>query len=130
MRPQRLHHSLGDLLARRLGCRTTLSQDGAGNQTFAEPARKIDFTDRLTEATEDPGGGRVGKVAPNRGPAKRDENEEQRSAGTLGTPALDSEEVPKGRLVVRLTSRSARKLGVAGKGLGHHGFTVAILVTR
>lgn len=130
MRSQRLHDPPDDLIARRFGCRTALGQDGAGNQPFAEPARKINFPDRLAQSTEDPGSGRVGQLALNPAPAKCHEDEEQRSSGTLGTPALNSQEMPEGRLVVGLTSRPARKLGVAGMGLGHHGFTVAVLVIR
>jgi hypothetical protein len=126
MRPQRLHHSLGDLAACRFGCRTpALSQDRTGNHTLAEPTDEINFPYGLTQATEDPGRGRVGQLATSRARAKRDEDEKQRSSGTLGTPALDSQEMPERRLVVGMTSRATRKLGVAGKGFGHHGSKVS-----
>ena len=131
VRPQRFQDSLRDLVARRRGGRTAaLSQDGTCYPALAEPAGKINFPDSLTETTEDAGSGRVGKPAGDVAPAKGHEDEEQRSSGTLGTPSLNREEMPEGRLVVSLASRPARKLGVAGMGLGHHGYPVAVLANR
>ena len=130
VRPQRFQDSLGDLVARRGGGRAAaLSQDGTCYPALAEPAGEIDFPDSLTETTEDAGSGRVGKPG-DAAPAKCDEDEEQRSSGTLGTSSLNGEEMPESRLVVSLASRPARELGVAGMGLGHHGYTVAALANR
>ena len=124
-------HSVGDLPARRFGCRTAaLCQDRTCDQPLAEPARKIDLTHRFTESAEDSGCHCRGESAINLISAEGNEDEKQGASRAFCTPPLDGQEMPEGHLVVSLTRRSARKPGVARKGIGNHRFPVSTLAFK
>jgi hypothetical protein len=126
--PQRPHYSFGDHVPGQFGRGSaTLSQDGARHQALAEPAHEVDFTHCFTQPPEDGCSGRAGKDVAVCPLVKRDEDEEERSSRALCPAPLDGKKMPERRLVVSLSSRSARKPGVTGTRFGHHGFPAAVL---